>query len=206
MNCEQIERTSFYMIVTLVTLLLQLWLSSFVSKMYSERIQDRMNDLNDKELVNFVWNRRRETWVQVEGCTSHTVVDYHVSNPSHLARHADAFASSHHAVWPHSQLERFEDVVQRQFEELRVSLVHRLCSRAHAWPLHHMSARTNPIPPHPTPSHPIPPHPTGKRRGSTLREGPCRPSHLRWEQSECTRLPGSGVPSPPPRSPVGLAQ
>ena len=74
------------MIVTLATLLGQLWFSCFLSKMYSEKIQDRANDASDKALVDFVWHRRRELWVQ---------------------------------------LERFEDVVQRQFEELRVSLVHR---------------------------------------------------------------------------------
>ena len=44
------------------------------------------NVLRLQALVDFVWHRRRELWVQ---------------------------------------LERFEDVVQRQFEELRVSLVHR---------------------------------------------------------------------------------
>eukprot|EP00966_Prymnesium_polylepis_P026577 613229-Prymnesium_polylepis.1 len=33
------------------------------------------------------------------------------------------------------QLERFEDVVQRQFEELRVSLVHRQAQGARAQPM-----------------------------------------------------------------------
>jgi len=86
LNCDALERSSSWMIGTLVTLLAQLWLSSFLAKMYSEKIQDRANDASDKALVDFVWHRRRELWVQ---------------------------------------LERFEDVVQRQFEELRVSLVHR---------------------------------------------------------------------------------
>ena len=104
----------FWTIVLLATLLAQLWFSCFMAKMYSEKIQDRENDASDKvcagvggwngwspdkseilripsvphlqALVDFVWHRRRELWVQ---------------------------------------LERFEDVVQRQFEELRVSLVHR---------------------------------------------------------------------------------
>ena len=48
--------------------------------------QDMLNDNDDHALVDFIWERRRETWVQ---------------------------------------LRRFEDVVQRQFEELRSSLVNR---------------------------------------------------------------------------------
>ncbi|KAL1500403.1 hypothetical protein AB1Y20_013060 [Prymnesium parvum] len=86
LDCDEFERSSYWMIVSLSTLLAQLWFSCFLSKLYSEKIQDRANDASDKALIDFVWHRRREMWVQ---------------------------------------LERFEDVVQRQFEELRVSLVHR---------------------------------------------------------------------------------
>ena len=43
-----------------------------------------MHDEDDRQLVDFIWDRRRETWLH---------------------------------------LRRFEDVVQRQFEELRMSLV-----------------------------------------------------------------------------------
>ena len=57
-----------------------------------EMLKDMQNDQHDAELVNFVWQRRGETW---------------------------------------AKLEKFEDVVQRQFEELRMSLV------AHA---HHAQA------------------------------------------------------------------
>lgn len=85
-DCQQMETTSAYFVGTQVALLAQLWISCLLAKSYSEMIQDRENDADDKALVNFVWSRRGETWVQ---------------------------------------LRRFEDVVQRQFEELRVSLISR---------------------------------------------------------------------------------
>ena len=53
-------------------------------QVYSEMLQDAANDSDDAALVDFVWQRRGETW---------------------------------------AKLEKFEDVVQRQFEELRMSLV-----------------------------------------------------------------------------------
>ena len=68
----------------LLFLILMLWGVCFLSKLYSEMLQDRANDAQDAALVDFVWQRRGETW---------------------------------------AKLEKFEDVVQRQFEELRMSLV-----------------------------------------------------------------------------------
>lgn len=76
----------------LLLLIVQLWAVCFLSKIYSEMLQDQSNDASDDALVEFVWQRRGETW---------------------------------------AKLEKFEDVVQRQFEELRMSLV------AHA---HHAQA------------------------------------------------------------------
>ena len=84
LDCDDLARTSLYMGSGVVLLIAQLWLSCFLSKLYAEMLQDKENDEQDHALVNFVWQRRGETWVK---------------------------------------LEKFEDVVQRQFEELRASLV-----------------------------------------------------------------------------------
>lgn len=73
-------------VVVMVVLLLQLWISCFLAKMYSEKLQDSENDDKDKALIKFIWDRRVETW---------------------------------------KQLRRFEDSVQRQFEELRGCLLSR---------------------------------------------------------------------------------
>ena len=67
----------------MIVLMSELWVSCFLAKTYSEYIQDEANDEDDRQLVDFIWDRRRETWLH---------------------------------------LRRFEDVVQRQFEELRASL------------------------------------------------------------------------------------
>lgn len=86
LDCADVKSTHTMVLVALVALLTQLWMSCFLAKTYSELLQDAANDTDDKALINFVWERRRETWLQ---------------------------------------LRRFEDVVQRQFEELRSSLVNR---------------------------------------------------------------------------------
>jgi hypothetical protein len=77
----------------LVLLAALLWAVCYLSRVYSEGLQDKQNDDTDLAIIDFIWQRRGETW---------------------------------------ERLERFEEVVQRQFEELRMSLV------AHA----HTSART----------------------------------------------------------------
>jgi len=84
LDCDAVQRTSQYLSYGVALLLLQLWLSCFLAKAYSEMLQDADNDEQDRALVNFVWQRRGETW---------------------------------------AKLEKFEEVVQRQFEELRFSLV-----------------------------------------------------------------------------------
>ena len=95
LDCAALARTSLYLGWGVGLLVAQLWSSCFLSKRYSEMLQDKENDDQDRALVNFIWQRRGETW---------------------------------------TKLEKFEDVVQRQFEELRMSLV------AHA----HHTARDGP--------------------------------------------------------------
>ena len=80
LDCAEMERTEPYVLWGAAILMVQLWASCFMSKIYSEMLQDRENDEQDRALVNFIWQRRGETW---------------------------------------TKLEKFEDVVQRQFEELR---------------------------------------------------------------------------------------
>ena len=92
LDCDDVARTARLLGTGLLSLILLLWAVCFFSKLYSEMLQDAQNDGHDAELINFVWQRRGETW---------------------------------------AKLEKFEDVVQRQFEELRMSLV------AHA---HHAQA------------------------------------------------------------------
>ena len=72
------------MMMGLFFMIVELWSVCFLSKTYAEMLQDHANDESDSALVDFVWQRRGETW---------------------------------------AKLEKFEDVVQRQFEELRMSLV-----------------------------------------------------------------------------------
>ena len=95
LDCDSLERTARVSALGLLLLAALLWSVCFLSKIYSEGLQDRENDETDIAIVNFVWQRRGETW---------------------------------------AKLEKFEEVVQRQFEELRMSLV------AHA---HHSSAVRN---------------------------------------------------------------
>jgi len=85
-DCDDVESRTKLLLGVMVMLLTQLWVSCFLCKTYSEMVQTRRSDDNDRRLTAFVWTRRRETW---------------------------------------TQLRRFEDVVQRQFEELRSSLVSR---------------------------------------------------------------------------------
>lgn len=100
LDCDQLARTARLSFLALLLLVCLLWGVCFLSKMYSEMLQDKANDEQDAELVNFVWRRRGETW---------------------------------------AKLEKFEELVNRQFEELRMSLV------AHA---HHAQAasRSRPSP------------------------------------------------------------
>ena len=98
------------MLVVLVALLTQLWVSCFLARTYSELLQDAANDADDKALVNFVWERRRETWVQARAPPPRHHCGARIVRERPRAR---------------AQLRRFEDVVQRQFEELRSSLVNR---------------------------------------------------------------------------------
>ena len=72
------------MMMGLFFMIVELWSVCFLSKTYAEMLQDHANDESDSALVDFVWQRRGETW---------------------------------------AKLEKIEDVVQRQFEELRMSLV-----------------------------------------------------------------------------------
>jgi len=86
LDCAAVESYHGMLVSLMVLLLMQLWVSCLLAKTYMEMVQDLLNDNDDRALVDFIWERRRETWVQ---------------------------------------LRRFEDVVQRQFEELRSSLVGR---------------------------------------------------------------------------------
>jgi len=86
LNCVEVERSHRQMLAVMVVLLIQMWVSSFLTKTLSEMIQDLRNDEDDRSLVDFAWQQRRDLW---------------------------------------KELRRFEDVVQRQFEELRSSLVSR---------------------------------------------------------------------------------
>lgn len=47
-------------------LLALLWATSFLGRTYSEMLQDAANDADDRALVDFVWARRRETWLQLQ--------------------------------------------------------------------------------------------------------------------------------------------
>ena len=86
LDCAAVEDFQGTVVTMMVLLLGQLWVSCLLAKTYMEMVQDLLNDNDDRALIDFIWERRRETWVQ---------------------------------------LRRFEDVVQRQFEELRSSLVNR---------------------------------------------------------------------------------
>ncbi|EOD16286.1 hypothetical protein EMIHUDRAFT_210626 [Emiliania huxleyi CCMP1516] len=91
LGCDGIEARHHTLLGVMGTLLIQLWISCYLARTYSETLQDLANDADDAALVQFVWARRRETW---------------------------------------QQLRRFEDVVGRQFEELRASLVSKQSLRA----------------------------------------------------------------------------
>lgn len=84
LGCDGIEARHRMLLGVMGALLAQLWISCFLARTFSEMVQDMQSDDDDRQLVRFIWERRRETW---------------------------------------QQLRRFEDVVQRQFEELRASLV-----------------------------------------------------------------------------------
>jgi len=84
LGCDGVAARHHTLLGVMVALLAQLWISCFLARTFSEMIQDMQSDEADRLLVQFIWERRRETW---------------------------------------QQLRRFEDVVQRQFEELRASLV-----------------------------------------------------------------------------------
>jgi len=86
LDCTEVDRKNRETLVVMVTLLIQMWVSSFLCRTYSEMIQDMRSDDDDRALIEFAWQRRRDLW---------------------------------------KELRRFEDVVQRQFEELRSSLVSR---------------------------------------------------------------------------------
>jgi len=86
LDCDEVRSTQQAVVAMMVVLLAQLWFTCVLSKTYMEMVQDHLNDSDDHSLIDFIWERRRETWIQ---------------------------------------LRRFEDVVQRQFEELRSSLVAR---------------------------------------------------------------------------------
>jgi len=86
LDCDEVRSTQKAVVYMMVLLLGQLWFTCVLSKTYMEMVQDHLNDSDDHSLIDFIWERRRETWIQ---------------------------------------LRRFEDVVQRQFEELRSSLVNR---------------------------------------------------------------------------------
>ena len=90
LDCDEARSTQQAVVVMMSLLLAQLWLTCLLSKTYMEMVQDHLNDSDDHSLIDFIWERRRETWIQ---------------------------------------LRRFEDVVQRQFEELRSSLVNRAGSK-----------------------------------------------------------------------------
>lgn len=82
-DCDELERTAHLLMLLLLVLAALLWSVCFLSKLYSEGLQDKENDETNVAIIDFVWQRRRETW---------------------------------------AKLERFEQVVQQQFEELRRSL------------------------------------------------------------------------------------
>lgn len=86
LDCDEVRSTHQAVVLMMVLLLAQLWFTCVLSKTYMEMVQDHLNDSDDHSLIDFIWLKRRETWIQ---------------------------------------LRRFEDVVQRQFEELRSSLVNR---------------------------------------------------------------------------------
>ena len=83
LDCDAVQRTTRHVSYAVGFLLLLLLASCFLAKAYSEKLQDKENDEQDRALVNFVWQRRRETW---------------------------------------AKLEKFEDLVLRQFEDLQSAL------------------------------------------------------------------------------------
>lgn len=83
LDCDAVQRTTRHVSYAVGVLLLLLLASCFLAKAYSEKLQEEENDEQDRALVNFVWQRRRETW---------------------------------------AKLEKFEDLVLRQFEDLQSAL------------------------------------------------------------------------------------
>ena len=51
------------LLLVMLFLLMQLWASCLLAKTYMEMVQDMLNDNDDRALVDFIWERRRETWV-----------------------------------------------------------------------------------------------------------------------------------------------
>ena len=134
----------------MVLLLGQLWFTCVLSKTYMEMVQDHLNDSDDHSLIDFIWERRRATRIEALGPSLSLSLSLFLSLALALALAlAPTLAPALPlapaltlalalTLWSHTlpaayyprretwiQLRRFEDVVQRQFEELRSSLVNR---------------------------------------------------------------------------------
>ena len=77
LDCSDIHSTHSAIIGVLLALLTQLWISCFLARTYSEMLADVEDDAGDRELVNFVWERRRETWLQVRPPSPRAILPRH---------------------------------------------------------------------------------------------------------------------------------
>jgi len=65
LDCDSVEGYQNVLLLVMLFLLMQLWASCLLAKTYMEMVQDLLNDNDDHALVDFIWERRRETWVQL---------------------------------------------------------------------------------------------------------------------------------------------
>ena len=65
LDCDAVEGYQNVLLLVMAFLLMQLWASCLLAKTYMEMVQDLLNDNDDRALVDFIWERRRETWVQL---------------------------------------------------------------------------------------------------------------------------------------------
>lgn len=65
LDCDAVEGYQNVLLLVMLFLLGQLWASCLLAKTYMEMVQDLLNDNDDHALVDFIWERRRETWVQL---------------------------------------------------------------------------------------------------------------------------------------------
>ena len=64
-KCGDVDEKHRLILQSMSSMLLLLWAGSYFGRTLSELFQDERNDADDRALVNFVWQRRRETQTQL---------------------------------------------------------------------------------------------------------------------------------------------